>query len=371
MSNEEELRCIGCGSVLQDQDPKKSGYLPASALKKAMEEEMQEVYCQRCFRLRHYNEIMPVEENNDDFLALLNSISEKKALVVNVVDLFDFSNSLITSLKRFIGNNEYILVGNKVDLFPKNTKESKVKDWMRQEANRNGLRPEKIFLVSAAKKKNLDALIDFIAQEGKNKDVYFVGTTNVGKSTLINAILSARSDLKDLITTSKFPGTTLDEIKIPLDNGHYLIDTPGILSKKQLASHLSGKELEVVEPKKPLKPATYQLLPGQTIFLAGLGRFDYVDGPSAGFTIYVARDLYLHRTKTENADEFYKKHKDDLLLPPSKADDLGPLKGQTFRPHQKSDILFGGVGFITVPKDVVVKAYTPDGIGLGIRRALI
>ena len=33
----EELRCIGCGSILQDQDPKKSGYLTSSALKKELE----------------------------------------------------------------------------------------------------------------------------------------------------------------------------------------------------------------------------------------------------------------------------------------------------------------------------------------------
>lgn len=57
----EELRCIGCGVVLQDQDPNKAGYLPTSALTKALAAENEEsVYCQRCFRLRHYNEIMPV-----------------------------------------------------------------------------------------------------------------------------------------------------------------------------------------------------------------------------------------------------------------------------------------------------------------------
>ena len=28
--------------------------------------------------------------------------------------------------------------------------------------------------------------------------------------------------------------------------------------------------------KKPLKPATYQLMPGNTLFLAGLGRIDYL-----------------------------------------------------------------------------------------------
>ena len=41
----EELRCIGCGSILQDQDPKKSGYLPTSALKKALTSDDNEVYC--------------------------------------------------------------------------------------------------------------------------------------------------------------------------------------------------------------------------------------------------------------------------------------------------------------------------------------
>ena len=38
---------------------------------------------------------------------------------------------------------------------------------MRQEANRNGLKPEKIFLVSAAKKKNLADLMAFLAKKGE------------------------------------------------------------------------------------------------------------------------------------------------------------------------------------------------------------
>lgn len=218
---DEDIICIGCGAVLQSDDPKKAGYLPKSALDKARTNENTDVYCQRCFRLRHYNEIMPVDLNNDDFLALLNSLAEKKALVVNVVDLFDFSNSLLSSLKRFVGNNDFILVGNKFDLFPKNSKQSKIKDWIRQEANRMGLYPKKIFLVSARKKLNLDTLIEYINQQSQDKDVYFVGTTNVGKSTLINAIVDMMGDIQDLITTSRFPGTTLDRIEIPLENGHF------------------------------------------------------------------------------------------------------------------------------------------------------
>lgn len=366
----EEIRCIGCGAILQSSDPKKPGYLPKSALQKAIDNDKEDIYCQRCFRLRHYNEIMPVDLTNDDFLKLLDSLSNKKALVVNVVDLFDFNNSLVTSLNRFIGDNDFVLVGNKFDLFPKNSNQTKIKDWMRQEANRAGLKPKKIFLVSAKKEKNLDDLLAYL-RKNDDRDVYFVGTTNVGKSTLINAIIDQLGDIKDLITTSHFPGTTLDEIKIPLDNGHYLVDTPGIISKNQLASKLTAKDLDKITPKKPLKPITYQLMPGQTLFLAGLGRFDFVSGESTSFTIYAARNLFIHRTKTENADEYYQKHIGEQLTPPSTPDSLPKLVEHTYHPKTKSDLLFGGVGFITVPAGVVVKSFTPGGIGQGIRRALI
>lgn len=366
-----EIICIGCGAKLQAKDPNKAGFLPTGALNKAIEAEDQEVYCQRCFRLRHYNEIMPVDLNNDDFLALLNSLAEKKALIVNVVDLFDFSNSLLSSLKRFVGNNKFILVGNKFDLFPKNSRQSKIKDWMRQEANRMGLYPEKIFLISAARQKFLDELIEYLNANSQDQDIYFVGMTNVGKSTLINAIIDKMGDIKDLITTSRFPGTTLDRIEIPLDNGHYLVDTPGIMTENQLVAHLDPKDLTLVSPKKPLKPATYQLLPGNTLFLGGLGRIDYLKGESTSFTVYAPREVYVHRTKVSNADEFYRKHNGEMLTPPVASKDLPELKGQEFHTTYKSDLLFGGIGFITVPEGCVVKAYTPGQIGLGIRRALI
>ncbi|WEV44234.1 ribosome biogenesis GTPase YqeH [Lactobacillus sp. ESL0684] len=368
---DDEIICIGCGASLQSQQPDEAGYLPASRLAKVVEDEDNDVYCQRCFRLRHYNEIMPVKIDNDDFLALLNSLASKKALIVNVVDLFDFTNSLLSSLKRFVGDNDFILVGNKFDLFPQNSRQSRIKDWMRQEANRVGLFPKKIFLVSASKKKNLDQLIAYLDQKSHAEDIYFVGTTNVGKSTLLNAIIDQMGDIKDLITTSRFPGTTLDRIEIPLENGHLLVDTPGIMTENQLATHLNGKDLAVVSPQKSLKPATYQLKPGNTLFLGGLGRLDYLKGEPISMTVYAARNLYVHRTKTANADEFYQKHVGELLSPPSAKEELPDLVGQEIHTTYKSDLLFGGIGFVTVPTDCLVKIYTPGKIGLGLRHALI
>lgn len=66
----EEIRCIGCGAIIQTTDKDALGYTPVSALEKGLESG--EVYCQRCFRLRHYNEIQDVKLTDDDFLKLLN-----------------------------------------------------------------------------------------------------------------------------------------------------------------------------------------------------------------------------------------------------------------------------------------------------------
>ena len=89
MENNEELFCIGCGSKIQSENKDELGYTPQSAIEKGLETD--ELYCQRCFRLRHYNEIADVSLTDDDFLRLLNQIGSSDALIVNVIDIFDFN----------------------------------------------------------------------------------------------------------------------------------------------------------------------------------------------------------------------------------------------------------------------------------------
>ena len=74
----EELFCIGCGAPIQTENKEGLGYTPQSALEKGLE--TGEVYCQRCFRLRHYNEITDVHLTDDDFLKLLHEVGDSDAL---------------------------------------------------------------------------------------------------------------------------------------------------------------------------------------------------------------------------------------------------------------------------------------------------
>ena len=367
----EELFCIGCGAAIQTTDKTQAGFTPSSALEKGLE--TGQVYCQRCFRLRHYNEISDVNISDDDFIKLLHEVGESDALVVNVIDIFDFNGSVIPGLSRFVSGNDVLLVGNKKDILPKSVKDGKVTQWLTERAHEVGLRPVDVVLTSAQNKQAIKELMEKIESHRKGRDVYVVGVTNVGKSTLINAIIQEITGDKDIITTSRFPGTTLDKIEIPLDDGSYLFDTPGIIHRHQMAHYLTAKNLKYISPKKEIKPKTYQLNPEQTLFLAGLGRFDFISGERQGFTAFFENTLDLHRTKLAGADDFYQKHAGTLLVPPTSQElaDFPKLVRHEFSIKEKTDVVFSGLGWIRVNEKAKIAAWAPKGVDVVIRKAII
>ena len=367
----EELFCIGCGAAIQTTDKEQAGFTPSSALEKGLE--TGQIYCQRCFRLRHYNEISDVNISDDDFIKLLHEVGESDALVVNVIDIFDFNGSVIPGLSRFVSGNDVLLVGNKKDILPKSVKDGKVTQWLTERAHEVGLRPVDVVLTSAQNKQAIKELMEKIESHRKGRDVYVVGVTNVGKSTLINAIIQEITGDKDIITTSRFPGTTLDKIEIPLDDGAYLFDTPGIIHRHQMAHYLTAKNLKYISPKKEIKPKTYQLNPEQTLFLAGLGRFDFISGERQGFTAFFENTLDLHRTKLAGADDFYQKHAGTLLVPPTSQElaDFPKLVRHEFSIKEKTDIVFSGLGWIRVNEKAKIAAWAPKGVDVVIRKAII
>ncbi|CEG27946.1 ribosome biogenesis GTPase YqeH [Bacillus sp. B-jedd] len=368
-TDHENVICIGCGVAIQTEQPGELGYAPASSIQK------EQIICQRCFRLKHYNEVQDVSLTDDDFLEILNRIGETDALIVKIVDIFDFNGSWIPGMHRFAGRNKILLVGNKVDLLPKSVKHQKLINWMKHESRELGLQAEDVFLISAAKGTSIMETAAAIDSYRQGKDVYVVGCTNVGKSTFINRIIKEVAGGQDVITTSHFPGTTLDIIKIPLEDGKALIDTPGIINHHQMAHYVGKQDLKVITPKKEVKPKVYQLNEGQTLFFGGLGRFDYISGGRMSFVCHFSNELGIHRTKTENADELYERQAGELLTPPKKdeLDSFPELVKQEYTIKEaKTDIVFSGLGWITVNEPgAKVAAYVPRGVQTMLRKSLI
>lgn len=364
----EQLYCGGCGVALQTKSKDELGFVPKSSLEK-----QDEVLCQRCFQMRNYNKNVVVDMEDDEFLQMIASIRDKDGLIIHLIDLFDVNGTLLGNLQRLVGDNPVILVGNKVDLLPKSTNENKLRNWLFHLAKEAGIRVVDVFFISAKTGQSFDTLTSELELARKGKDIYVVGVTNVGKSTFINQIVQQSTGLKEAITTSYYPGTTLGFIEVPLDETTALIDTPGIMNKAQMAHYVSDADLKLITPTKEVKARNYQLNSGQTLYFGGLARFDFVKGEKQPIVCYFSNRLTIHRTKLEKANDLYEKHVGKLLSPPNEETlaKLPALTETTFKITEPyTDIVLPGLGWITVIKgDITVSIRSPKGISPSIRRS--
>jgi len=261
--------CPGCGVLLQTQDPDGPGYLPDQDMK----------VCQRCFRLTHYNDALHVTVSTQDYVRMLSDLETKRALILLMVDLLDFPSSLFPNLSQLLSHRSVVLiVGNKADLLSDSEKGelwSKYSEFLLKEAKHSSLQGCKIkgvHFISAKTGQGMDKLIDYIMKDWGNRgDVYLLGCTNVGKSSLFNQLMkhicgSDKLDHTSPATISRWPGTTLNLLKFPLisvrkwfrlkdqaakpghepehgrggyippANRHWVHDTPGTVNDSQVST---------------------------------------------------------------------------------------------------------------------------------------
>lgn len=323
-------KCRGCGAILQSDDSKKDGYITKDS-----------DICQRCFRIRNYGEYKMVEKSNEDFIPILNSISKTKDLVVLVVDILNINKDL-KDITKYI-NNDILLVFTKRDLLPYKISDKKLLNY---QSILNIKCIDKI-IVSSKNNYQFDLLLYKIYKYKKSNNVYIVGYTNAGKSTLLNKILYNYTDFDSSITTSILPSTTIDTIEIKVDDNLTLIDTPGILDNGNIANYLDSKMLKKVLPKKEIKPITYQAKSKQYIYIEDLVKIEVSNN---NLTFYISNQLKINR--------LYK-------------DKETNLKENIIRVKQNQDIVISGLGFIKTTNDGVIKVYTKEGVDVYTRDSLI
>lgn len=361
------LQCGGCGALLQTKDKTAIGYVPTSAL------DHDPILCQRCFQLRHYNKNVTVSVTSDDFLKMVSSIHEQKGIVIHLIDIFDVDGTLLRNIRRIVGNKPIYLVANKIDLLPKSINHHKLKIWLYKILKENKIKVEEIFFISAEYGYNVNELAMHLQSVRRQQDIYVVGVTNVGKSTFINQLIQRSTSIKEAITTSHFPGTTLDFIRIPLDQNSFMIDTPGIVNENQLTHYVSNEDLKYIIPKKEIKARNYQLNPEQTLYFGGIARLDFIKGERQPFVCYISNEIRIHRTKLSKADQLYERHLGELLSPPSGKTlrNFPKLVKQSYHIREaKTDIVFSGFGWVTILKgDVTVDVYYPRGLAVTIRKS--
>lgn len=330
--------CKGCGVRLQDSNVSLEGY--TNNLSKDL--------CKRCFRLKNYGEYEIVTKTNDEYIKIIKDIGKTKSLVLYVVDLISLPKNL-NSIKEYLKNNKVILILNKKDMLPLSVSDQKILEYIDKFCENEYI--DKI-IVSANKNYNLDKLMKLIKKYRVYKNVYVVGNTNAGKSTLINKLIDNYSIDKSLITISSMPSTTLDEIKIPFKD-FYLIDTPGLVNKHSIINYISNSNIKKLSSKKEIKPRTYQIKKGQALIFEDFLRIDYVEGERNSFTVFASNNIKVKRING-------KRH-----------DTLKDLSQKELNLKFYEDIVIDGFGFVKTMIEGKVYVYVNKDVSVFTRRSMI
>ncbi|RDX89594.1 NO-associated protein 1, chloroplastic/mitochondrial, partial [Mucuna pruriens] len=389
--------CYGCGAPLHTSDVDAPGYVdPETYELKKKHHQLRTVLCRRCQLLSHGKMITAVGGHGgypggklfvtaEELREKLSHLRHEKALIVKLVDIIDFNGSFLSRVRDLAGSNPIILVVTKVDLLPRDTDLNCVGDWVVEATMRKKLNVLSVHLTSSKSLVGITGVISEIQKEKKGRDVYILGSANVGKSAFINALLKTMA-INDPVAASAqrykpiqsaVPGTTLGPIQInAFLGGGKLFDTPGVHLYHRQTAVVHSEDLPSLAPQSRLRGQSFPSslvssdnveegasivngLNAFSIFWGGLVRIDVLKVlPETCLTFYGPKRLRIHMVPTEQADEFYQKELGVLLTPPSGGENAENWKGlESERKLQikfedverpACDIAISGLGWFTV-----------------------
>ena len=162
----------------------------------------------------------------------------------------------------------------------------------------------------------------------------------------INKIIKNYSNNNYELTTSVLPSTTLDFVKVNVNDNLTLIDTPGIIVSN-IIDYLDEEEIKKVIPKKKIKPQIYQIKTEQTIMV----------------------DNFLGiKIKPYNTVVFY--GADGLKYTRYYNDIETSLKIKKIKVSDNSELIVNGFRIIKIKKQTEVQLYLQGNIDIEIRKAL-
>ena len=321
-------KCLGCGVLLQMENPDLDGYV----------EENDQLFCKRCFTIKNYGQNRVTNKTNVDYEKILSNIRDDD-IVVYVSSLLTLNLDYIKKFKNVI------LVLTKRDVLPKSIKDGKIINNLKKKY-KNVL---DIIIVSAYKKYNLDNFYNKLLKY-KDHDIYFVGITNSGKSSLINALIKSYNGYAGDITTSNYPSTTLDLIDVTIGDIK-VKDTPGIVVEDSIINILDNNGIKKINSKKEIKPITFQIEGTGAILIDELVRIEYETSKSS-MTVYASNLLDISSISLNNP-RLSDKYIYDFMI------------------FDNQDLVIEDLGFIKFTKETRIKIYANKKIYMYIRDKLV
>lgn len=298
-------RCYNCGEVLQSDNPKFSGYISKEIIDNNKPDAL--LYCNRCYNKIKALNSSEIESNiNEDILKVLSDAVATDALIIWVVDLFNFNGELPQEITKKIRNLKLIVVGTKRDLFAKNIKDNVFQDYLKARFTSYGLEPVSYVILGHESKIDGDRAVAFVNQQRLGHDVYMIGSATCGKTSIINKVLKSYSNnSRWTICTEQYPGTEAKVLNIPLSNSSSFYELPGFALNDSVLSKVSKDVIKFITPKNKIAVTQKTLSAGDAVVIGNLAQYTLIKGKSTSFKFYSAEKVEYKKIRMEKSNEFF------------------------------------------------------------------
>ncbi len=298
--------CYGCGSTLQSEDKNAPGYIPAH--------KSDSPYCMRCFRMMHYGESNQGYEPKTT-KEIIKRVNGDDKFVIFLCDFLNINQEVIDIYNSI--KCDKLLVINKCELIPDEVYKQKLAAYVRNEYHVDG----DIKIKGGTKNHGVGSVYRYLMERDIH-ETYVLGLSNSGKSTFINDLITANHSKVNKINTNSKANTTLDFIKVKIDNYLTIIDSPGFVLENSADTDAYDQYI---------KALTFNMKAGETLSVIN-GKYYFNFSEDTPINLFIngkgKHKKYFKEIELNN----------DIKL---KEDDM--------------DIIILGVGFIRVKNKCIVK----------------
>lgn len=300
-------------------------------------------YCQRCFRLKHYG----INSHNELSVLTVNKVLDNLKIQTRdwIVLINDVLNVNFEVIERYKNHSKVLFVFNKADLVVNNFNYQNVQRRLIKMLINLSIRTPQVIISSATNNYGIRKIFEFIRERELNEKIYFVGKTNSGKSSIINALINYTGSIVAPLTISNLPNTTIGLKQIKLQK-HNIIDTPGYYSEHSILHNLTNlKDVASIQNKQKIKPFSFQIIQPQSFIVDSLLWLTTTNDKLASIVFYMPNKLKVQRTKPENLLRNLKNPLNNVYH----VNNCEKLTQELIlKPNMKYDLMIEGLGMIVV-----------------------
>ena len=364
------LRCYHCGAILQCENENEKGYIIPESLHRATP--IQIIYCDRCFEtMKAFNNSELEQKVDQEVLKILDDAFATDALIIWVVDLFSFNGTLNSEIAKKVKKLNVIVVGNKRDLFPLNVKDESLVEYLNVTFNAYGIKPKYVRLLGATNKIDSKELIDSMNAARKGHDVYMIGNSTSGKTSIINrAMKGFENKTSRQIKTITYPGTSVNVLEIPLSRSSFFYELPGISQTTSATGKLEKDVVKQLVPKKAIKMTQRTMTAGDALMVGSLAAFEVIKGKTTNYRFYSAEGVETRKVQSKKLDDYINENNIRRFARPVSERLVSFLDYDMFEYAMENDkkwhdIAIEGLGWLSfIAQGQMIRIRLPKGVAL-------